>query len=94
MKIESSEVENNLLYKLFRGRCPKCKRWAVTIHELEPRSRGKDSMRRNNRTPIDAECHEEFHRQGASEENIEAWKLIIKTYLVNLGNWEEYNAEG
>ena len=85
--------EDFLLLEIFGGRCPnpKCHRaWASTIHELEPRARGEQSMRRTNRTPICKECHEEFHRKGASEKNINAWKAIIEAYLKAIGNWERY----
>lgn len=74
---------------LFRGRCP-CKRPARTVHELEPRSRGRQSLRMVNRTAICRECHEEFHRQGASESNIQTWKEKIRDYLESIGAYETY----
>lgn len=78
------------LLEIFRGRCP-CRRMAVTIHELEPRSRGKSSMRFTNRTPICFECHNEFHRKGASKKNIVDWKDKIEKYLRAIGTWEQYH---
>jgi transposase-like protein len=81
-----------LLYEIFKGRCPKCRRVAVTIHELAPRSRGAGSMLFTNRTPICAECHDTFHRNGASPSQIEIWHGIIKTYLINIGTSEQYYA--
>ena len=82
------------LLEMFGGRCPnpKCGRsWASTIHELEPRSRGSYSMRVTNRVPICKNCHEEFHRLGASKKNIDRWKVIIENYLKAIGNWELYH---
>lgn len=90
MKIEHDPLDDEFLYKVFHGRCPKCKQWAVTIHELIPRSRGKRSMEITNRTPICARCHEEFHHYGASSVQIDTWHGIIKQYLESIGTWEQY----
>lgn len=76
--------------ELFRWRCPKCRRASRCVHELEPRSRGKDSMRMQNRTAICNTCHIEYHKYGASEQQIAAWKEIIFEYLSAIGNWETY----
>lgn len=80
--------------ELFRNRCPKCRKTASTVHELEPRSRGAASMRMQNRTAICSTCHAEFHRQGASDKNIREWKELIKTYLTRIGNYTAYEAWG
>jgi hypothetical protein len=79
---------------LFKDRCPKCRRIANTVHELEPRSRGVTTMRMQNRTAICDPCHEEFHKQGASEHNISVWKEIIFDYLQDAGTWEVYKNWG
>jgi hypothetical protein len=43
-----------------------------------------------NRVAIDAECHEEYHRQGASDTLIAIWRLKTELYLKSIGAWEEY----
>ena len=44
------------LYELFHGRCIRCNARAVTIHEIEPRSHGKEMMEKANRVPIYQSC--------------------------------------
>lgn len=75
---------------LFVGRCPKCRKGATTVHELEPRSRGQKSLQMQNRTAICYWCHLEFHNLGASKENIERWKVHIQKYLTSIGKYDEY----
>ena len=90
MKTKLELSDDFRLLEIFDGRCPMCRSMATTIHELEPRSRGSASMRFTNRTPICDECHNEFHRKGASEKNIDAWKKIIRSYLEQIGRLELY----
>ena len=90
MKPKRDLSEDFRLLEVFDGRCPSCRSMAVTIHELEPRSRGIASMRFTNRTPICDTCHNEFHRLGASKNNIAKWKKIIVKYLTEIGNLELY----
>ena len=85
--------DRELLFRIFKGRCPKCRKIAVTIHELIPRSRGISSMVLTNRTPICFDCHDEFHHNGASPSQISEWHSIIKQYLINIGTAEEYYAK-
>lgn len=75
-------------------RCPKCGRQSSETHELEPRSRGEWTNKMQNRTAICRYCHNEFHKQGASEVNVRVWKEIIKMYLESIGNWEKYENWG
>lgn len=79
---------------LFKGRCPACYGSAVTVHELEPRARGQYTLRMQNRTAICRDCHDDFHKHGASEHNIAVWKVIISEYLKSIGNWDLYNNWG
>ena len=82
--------DKDIIEKVFKNRCPKCRRLAATIHELEPRSRGKASLKLQNRTAIDRECHEEYHRLGASDKRIAEWEEYIEKYLRSIGTWELY----
>jgi uncharacterized protein with PIN domain len=76
--------------KLFDNRCPNCRGMATEVHELEPRSRGKYTMRMQNRTAICRTCHDEFHKYGSSEHSVNIWKEIIHDYLRNIGAWDIY----
>lgn len=80
--------------EIFNGRCPRCRRVAIEVHELEPRSRGRKSMAMQNRVAVDRICHDEFHRIGATQANISAWEEYIQSYLTNTGRWEEYKYWG
>ena len=85
-----------ILVKLFKGRCPNTKcghAIATTVHELVPRARGKRSGRLTNRTMICRECHDSFHKNGASTSQIEKWRNIIREYLEGIGTSEKYYAE-
>jgi hypothetical protein len=84
--------DRELLFSIFKGRCPKCRKVATEIHELAPRSRGASSMLLTNRTPICRGCHDEYHRAGASVSQIEEWHGIIQLYLTNIGTAEKYYA--
>ena len=79
---------------IFGYTCPKCRRAATTVHELEPRARGARTMVMQNRTAICGICHEQYHRFGASEEQVSAWKEIIRQYLITTGMWVSYRDWG
>lgn len=53
------------IIEYFKGRCVICNASAVVVHEIEPRARGKKSMRIENRVALCAECHEWAHQVGA-----------------------------
>jgi len=67
-KNTSIELSENLnkqeIIELFKSRCVRCQRPASTVHECEPRSQGKDSMKLKNRVPICTDCHGWAHRVG------------------------------
>ena len=90
MRRERDLSDDFKLLEMFDGRCPNCRSMAATIHELEPRSRGKASMRLTNRTPICDNCHNEFHRLGASKKQVDKWKKIVSHYLKVIGRLEQY----
>lgn len=46
-----------------------------------------------NRTAICHSCHDEYHRQGASDELIAEWEKKIESYLKLIGTWDEYGRE-
>lgn len=51
----------------FRGRCVICLHTATCTHEIEPRARGKKSMRFENRVALCRECHNWAHVVGADK---------------------------
>ena len=56
-----------LIMDVFGYRCVRCGRSASTIHEMIPRSSGKESMNVNNRVPICRECHQWAHDVGTNK---------------------------
>jgi len=56
--------ERDLILKFYDYRCVDCLRQDVTlhVHEIKPRSTGKDSADRANRVPICSELHERIHQ--------------------------------
>lgn len=55
------------IYELFHHRCILCRKWSVDIHEIDPRSSGKKSMRLENRVVLCYRHHTWAHRIGASK---------------------------
>lgn len=53
------------IIEYFKGRCIICNATAVVVHEIEPRARGKKSMRDENRVPLCRDCHDWAHNIGA-----------------------------
>lgn len=54
------------IIEYFKGRCIICNAVAVVVHEIEPRARGKRSMRTENRVPLCVNCHDWAHNVGAN----------------------------
>ena len=55
------------IFDLFYGRCIKCGKPAVVIHEDVPKSRRpKTWMERDNRSPLCVSCHNWAHYRGTS----------------------------
>ena len=52
------------IYNMFHGRCIRCNSKAVAIHEIIPRSHGKESMNIENYAPVCADCHSWAHDIG------------------------------
>ena len=86
----SSPEVQDFIMKLFSYRCPQCLGRADTVHEIIPRSRGNRAWEFSNRVAICHTCHTEFHRIGASKENIEKWNQLRYIYL----NEKMYTSKG
>jgi 5-methylcytosine-specific restriction endonuclease McrA len=76
----SYEVQEFVM-KLFDYRCPGCGGKADTVHEIIPRSRGKRAWEFSNRVAICHPCHTEFHRLGASQDNVAKWQELRDNWL-------------
>jgi hypothetical protein len=63
--VQFSKEQNNEIMRLFHGRCIRCNKRAVTVHEILPRSCGKIAEKFENRVPLCHACHEEIHQHGA-----------------------------
>lgn len=81
----SSYEVGDFIMKMFDCRCPGCGGRADTVHEIRPRSRGKSAYLLYNRVAICHTCHIEFHRIGASSENVDKWQQIRDNYLKRKG---------
>lgn len=56
---EGTPEEDRPIWDLFLGRCVRCLRFAVCLHELVPKSLApKLKTTLSNRVPVCAECHE------------------------------------
>lgn len=56
----------DLVFRLFDYRCVKCGSPANQIHEIEPISHGKRTLRVTNQVPLCAGCHTWAHDVGTS----------------------------
>lgn len=55
--------EELAIFKEFNGRCVRCDRKSIVLHELMPKSKSpKEWMKKDNRCPLCAECHNWAHK--------------------------------
>lgn len=82
MKIEklklakTLEVDRDIILGLFRGRCVRCMREAVTVHEIYFRSEGKISLSQEYRVPLCASCHEWAHSNN--KKNVQKELILLR----------------
>lgn len=79
---------NEFIHWLFRGRCLVCYGFGGEINEIIPRSRGKEAMDWHNRVLMCREHHAEWHRAGASPDNIKSMQALRMKFLVAMGREE------
>ena len=60
----------------FKNICVVCGHPACVVHEIEPRSRGNNALRFENRIALCGDCHEYAHAQGISKKTIENMKFV------------------
>lgn len=87
--IQDFPNEEAFIQWLFNGRCILCFKKAECIHEIIPRSSGKESMHWKNRIPLCNECHNmgenSVHHRGISKEVIQELQKARIDFLIRLG---------
>lgn len=79
-----SNPTSNQIIKFFKGRCVICGHPACVVHEIEPRSRGNNALRFDNRIAICNSCHEFAHEQGITKKTIETMQFIRENRIKSL----------
>ena len=78
-----------MIHWLFGNRCVQCKHLALDVNEIIPRSRNRNSVSDwRNRVPLCKECHNEYHKDGVTDEKISVMQILRKSYLVSIGRGE------
>lgn len=77
------------IVQLFKGRCCICYNQGTEVNEIIPRSRGKDSLRWQNKVLMCHKHHEDFHLHGVSPEAIQNLQEKRIKYLIAIGR-EDY----
>ncbi len=78
------------IYWLFHYRCVNCRLPATEINEIKPRGRSKKNILDwKNRVPMCRECHNNFHKDGVTDDKIVATQLMREQFLVSTGR-EKY----
>lgn len=61
-----SDPDYEIIVEMFRERCVHCNRVYNVIHEMLPRSSGKNAMKIDNRVPLCYNCHDWAHSVGTN----------------------------
>ena len=79
-KISAHEVENirDQAFVLFRGKCIKCRRPAVCMHEIVPRSKDPNWCKIEKVVILCHKCHLWAHERGASSSDQELQELRFR----------------
>lgn len=86
-------MSDELLWYIYGGRCVVCKRKAVDINHIVPRSADHaliDDWR--NKVPLCKTCHDEYHDGGVTEEKMKTMKKMQHDFLIARGK-ENYAQE-
>lgn len=73
------------IHSLFRGRCVICYGPGTDVNEIIPRSRGKDSLRWQNKVLMCHKHHTDYHLHGVSPDAIQKLQEIRVSYLIAIG---------
>lgn len=75
------DKDKNFIIWLFDGRCVKCGRPTVIIHEIEPISHGPKTLVIKNRVLICGDCHDWSHSIG-TKKSIPILRELRKKFLI------------
>lgn len=59
------------IFAEFHGKCVRCHRPAIVLHELDPKSKKINWKEKDNRISLCNDCHEWAHRIGAKNSKVE-----------------------
>ena len=68
----------------FKNVCVICGRPACVTHEIEPRSRGNNALRFENRIALCGDCHSFAHEQGISSETVKNMQFLRENRIKTL----------
>lgn len=88
MKIPEKDSRDFIVW-LFRGRCVVCYGPGSDVNEIEPKSRGKRSLRWQNKVLMCRSCHDDYHANGTSFTAIDKLRQRRTEVLIAMGR-EEY----
>ena len=75
-------ITRKMVLRYYHYRCVRCKKSAVVVHEITPRSlRPKNWWLLENRVALCAECHSWAHERGAksSAEELETLRMLYES---------------
>ncbi len=82
--------DNEAIGNLYSNRCIHCGSSTFTIHEIEPRSTGKQSMRLSNRIPLCPEFHDFIHTQTSPKKlrhQLQIWQSQVLKLIHRTSSW-------
>ena len=86
--IQQPNNSDEFIKWLFRDRCVICHAHANVVHEIIPRSAGKESMNWENRITLCNECHRQVHDKGIGDDEIFALQQGRIEFLEMIGRSE------
>jgi len=60
-RYHKDDLLDDQILKIFGGRCIRCGRRTVVVHEIVPKSHGDEYLAADNRVPLCSPCHEWAH---------------------------------
>lgn len=71
---------DNCIFAYYGDRCVRCHEIGVCLHEIVPRSKGKDWNRLENRVSLCEACHRHVHRVGTANSSEELTACAESTH--------------
>lgn len=82
-RYHKDDLLDDQILQIFGGRCVRCGRRTVIVHEIVPKSHGKEYLAAENRIPVCSDCHEWAHSN--TEVSIPILTERRKKVLLNKG---------